>query len=113
MSELSCSSLRKGDVPNPKHEIPGPDLMCKALVPRALHWKHYSITVSFHGDRARAGRNPKWFDHLDKLGIFNKLTTLRDLEGQYQNSNDKNGCFDLRIPWILNIRHSNSFQFFP
>jgi len=30
-----------------------------------------------------------------------------------QNSNDQNGWFDLRIPWILNIRHSNSFQFSP
>ena len=42
---------------NSKSEIPGPDLMCKAQVLRALHWKHYGINVSFHGDRARAGRN--------------------------------------------------------
>ena len=32
---------------------------------------------------------------------------------QYQNSNDQNGCLDSRIAWILNIRHSNSFQVSP
>ena len=29
--------------------------------------------------------NNKWFDHLDKLGIFNRLTTLSQVEGQYSN----------------------------
>ena len=49
---------------------------------------------------------------IERIMQENSKSEIRN-NTKIQNSNDQNGCFDLRIPWILNIRHSNSFKFSP